>query len=158
MHITKNGREEGKQYVPYSHMMVGVYSLWKTSDGFLQLRKKLTAKKKQPPSRAMDEPYLSFLSLRGEITRCLHWSTSLGEDGLLPIGGSKKRYSARSGRDPAVNEEIHWRDHHTFYSRRTGKSMMSEPSPGPLCKPIILIRPSLVTKKKPPKKSIAEQP
>ena len=45
-----------------------------------------------------------------------------------------------------------------FYGRRTGKSMMSEPSPGPLCKPIILIRPSLVTKKKPPKKSIAEQP
>ena len=36
--------------------------------------------------------------------------------------------------------------------------MMSEPSPGPLCKPIILIRPSLVTKIKPPKKSIAEQP
>jgi len=32
-----------------------------------------------------------------------------------PIGGSKKRYSARSGRDPAVNEKIHWRDHHTFY-------------------------------------------
>lgn len=100
-------REEGKQYVPYSHTMVGVYSFWKTIDGFIQLRKQLTAKKKQPPSRAMDEP-----DLRGVITRCLHWSTSLGEDGLLPIGGSKKRYSARSGRDPAVNEEIHWRDHH----------------------------------------------
>lgn len=70
-------REEGKQYVPYSHMMVGVYSLWKTSDGFLQLRKQLTAKKKQPPSRAMDEP-----DLRPLRARCLHWSTSLGEDGL----------------------------------------------------------------------------
>ena len=45
-----------------------------------------------------------------------------------------------------------------LHSRRTGQSMMSEPSPGPLWKPIIWIRPSLVTKIKPPKKSIAEQP
>lgn len=64
-------RASGKQYVPYSHTMVGVYSFWKTIDGFIQLRKQLTAKKKQPPSRAMDEP-----DLRGVITRCLHWSTS----------------------------------------------------------------------------------
>lgn len=108
-------REEGKQYVPYSHMMVGVYSLWKTSDGFLQLRKQLTAKKKLPPSRAMDEP-----DLRPLRARCLHWSTSLGEDGLC----SKARKGIQQEVEPAVNDQIHWRDHHTFYSQFNKRSVL----------------------------------